>query len=84
MRLLKLNKEGDDSRFIYALDLSDLCVLYACFIVQHCTSWVERGGGRRTCGHAEKKEAGKERSGEVGGHRSRSRPFPMEQAIGWS
>jgi hypothetical protein len=49
----------------------------------HCTVlyvWWSVGGtaDMRTCGE----KGGRE--GEVGGHRSRSRPFPMEQAIGWS
>lgn len=78
MRLLKLNKESDDSCFRCALSLSGLCVLYVYFTVR-------RGGvlgEQRICGLAEK---GGREEGEVGeGSGHRSRPFLMEQTIGWS
>ena len=52
----------------------DLC--RCMYVSEYKTSLVEhrRGGGRAEKGGGEKESAGE----------SRSRPFPIEQAIGWS
>ena len=81
VRPLKLNKEGDDSRFIYELDLSDLRVLYACFSAVLYVLWSVGGtADLRTCG--ERRQGREVRGVEEEATGSRPRPFPMEQAIG--
>lgn len=67
MRLLKLNKEGDDSRFIYELDLSDLRVLYVCFTVLYVLWSVGGTADLRTCGKKGDREGDGEGSGRPPG-----------------
>src|ERR1700755_426790 len=80
VRLLNLNKEGDDWRFILCTgSVRSMCIV--CMF--HCTVRPSGAWGDGGLADLWSNEAEKERSGRgVGGHRSR--PFPMEQAIGWS
>ena len=71
--LPNLKMEGDDRCFI-GPGCARSVSLYVCFRIQDESSGASEG--RRTCGE---RRRGKESAGE-----SRSRPFPIEQAIGWS
>lgn len=84
VRLLKLNKEGGDSRFIFALNLSDLSIVR----MFHCnfrSGWSGGTADLRACGERRQGRGRRGRGGEWGGHRVWTvGPFPIEKAIGWS